>query len=266
MGKVYAVANRKGGCSKTTTVGALASGLTRCGYKTLVVDTDPQGNISDWAMIDTNGENTLREVILRECTTKEAIKHTPHYDIIPADDDLTSAESELDRTPGKEFRLKEALDEVRDEYDFIIIDTPPQLGYLTLIAFAAADGGIIITSDASSFATKGMSKLVETLDNVKRYLNNDIRVIGILFTRINPQTIVFKTMQEITRQFGEIFDAPIYETRIRQSTAVMNAQLSGVDIFDVARINPATTDYKEFVAEFLVREGFDRPDTDEVFK
>ena len=262
MGKTYVVANRKGGCSKTTTVGALASGLNKGGYKVLVVDMDPQGNITDWAGVDTDGENTVYEVLRREASAAEAIVRTDHYDILPADDALTSIEADLQTTPGKEYRLKEVLATVKDGYDFILVDTPPNLGYLSVCSFAAADGGIIITSDASAFASKGMNKLVEQIELAKQYYNKDVRIAGILLTRVNPQTNVFRTIQALTKQFGEIFNAPVYETYVSQSTVVMNAQMTATDLYEMPKLNAATNDYKHFVNEFLMKEGYEPIDPD----
>ena len=256
MAKTYVVANRKGGCSKTTTVGALASGLTRKGYKVLVIDMDPQGNISDWANVDTDDERTIYQVLRLEIPAAEAIKHAKYYDIIPADENLSAIEADLERAPGREHRLKEVLEQVKDEYDFILVDTPPNLGYISICSFAAADGGIIITSDASAFASKGMSRLVEQINLAKKYYNKDARVAGILLTRVNPQTNVFQTMRELTRQFGQYFDAPVYGTFIRQTTVVMNAQMTATDLFDMVKINAAAQDYRDFIEEFLTREGY----------
>ena len=257
MGKIYVVANRKGGCSKTTTVGALASALHKGGYRVLVVDMDPQGNISDWAKVNTDDRNTLYEVLSRKATMAEAIVETPYYDIAPADSALTLIETDLITTAGKELRLREALKTVKENYDFIIVDTPPNLGFLTTCAFVAADGGIIVTSDASSFASKGMGDLVRQLNEVKEYFNPNARITGILLTRVNPQTNVFQTIKELTRQFGEYIDAPIYSTYIRQTTVVMNAQMTATDLYEMPKVNAAANDYKKFTNEFLEREGYD---------
>lgn len=258
MGKVYVVANRKGGCSKTTTVGALASALHRGRYKVLVVDMDPQGNISDWAKINTKGKDTIYEVLGRKAKTQDAICHAEYYDIIPADSALNLIEPELLTAPGKELRLKEALAPVRDQYDFIFVDTPPNLGYLTTCSFVAADGGILVTSDASAFASKGMSELVDQINQVKGYFNPDARITGILLTRVNPQTNVFQTMKDLTQQFGAFINAPLYETYIRQTTVVMNAQMTATDLYDMPKVNAASKDYKKFANEFLEREGYNR--------
>lgn len=266
MGRIYAIANRKGGCSKTTTCGALASACNRFGFKVLVVDIDPQGNITQWAGFDASDSNTSYEVVMNKCKISDAIVETKNYDLLPADSTLSRAESELMNTQGREFRLKEALDEVKDTYDLIIIDTPPNLGFLTIAAFVAADSGVIVTSDTSLFATKGMQDLADTLEDTAKYGNPNAKVIGILLTRFNPRLKAMKTMREVTDRFGEYFDAPVYETFIRQSVGVMEAQMESRDIFDMPKLNPATIDYVNFAKEFLQKEGLAEPTEEETAK
>lgn len=255
MGKIYAIANRKGGCSKTTTCGALASGISRLGSRVLVVDMDPQGNITDWASFDASEADTSYEVIMRRCKAKKAIIKAKHYDLLPADKALANVEAELSATQGREYRLKEALAGVVDDYDYIFIDTPPQLGLLTIISFSAVTGGVIVTTDNGAFATKGMRDLAEVLENTREYFNKDAKVIGILMTRFNARLNAMKVMKDVTKRFGEFFDAPVYNTFIRQSVGVMEAQMESVDIFDTPRINAAMKDYEAFVKEFVLKES-----------
>lgn len=262
MGKIYAVANRKGGCSKTTTCGALASACKRFGYKVLVVDVDPQGNITQWCGFDASDSNTTYEVVMQRCSAKEAIVDVGRYDLLPADSTLSRAESELMNTQGREFRLKEALDEIKDEYDIIIIDTPPNLGFLTIASFVAADGGVIVTSDTSLFATYGMGELSKTLSDTAKYGNPNARVIGILLTRFNPRLNAMKTMRDVTGRFSDFFDAPVYETFIRQSVGVMEAQMESKDLFDLPKLNVAINDYVDFAREFLIKENLAKSITD----
>ena len=255
VGKIYAVANRKGGCSKTTTCGALASGIARLGCKVLLVDMDPQGDSTDWTGFDPSDANTTYEVLMGRCTPEEAIVERKYYDLMPADNSLASIEAELATTQGRELRLREALSDVIDKYDFIVIDTPPQLGLLTIIAFAAVTGGVIVPTDSGKFATKGMRELVETLDNTRKYHNPDARVVGILITRFNPRYNAMKVMKKVTAEFAKYLDAPLYETFIRQSVVIMESQMENVDIFDVKRSNAAVEDYRNFVNEFVDKEG-----------
>lgn len=255
MGKTYSVANRKGGCSKTTTVGALASGLNELGCKVLVVDMDPQGNISDWAGFNTDGQNTTYEVITNRCEASEAIYETKHYDLMPADNDLFASETELANAIDRYEHMRDALKSVKDDYNFILIDTPPNLSTLSINAFVASDGGIIVTTDTGAFSTKGMNDLAETLAMVSKKLNPQAKVIGILLTRFNPRFNAMKVMREVTEKFSAYFEAPVYDTFIRQSVAVMECQMESVDLFDAPKQSAAIADYRAFVAEFLHNES-----------
>lgn len=255
MVKIYAIANRKGGCSKTTTCGALASASQRMGLRVLVVDTDPQGNITQWSGFDTTDENTTYEVMSRRCDASEAIVQRPHYDLLPADKQLNSIEADLQNTQGREYRLKEALEDIEEQYDVIYIDTPPNLGFLTINAFVASNSGVIVTSDTSVFATKGMADLAEILQGTEKYSNPNAHVIGILLTKFNPRLNAMKTMREVTAKFSEYFDAPVYQTFIRQSVGVMEAQMESTDLFDLPQ-NVASSDYANFAKEFLASQGF----------
>jgi chromosome partitioning protein len=192
---------------------------------------------------------------MQKCDIRDAIIQTDRYDLLPSDATLSRAESELMNNQGREFRLKEALDTVKDDYDLIFIDTPPNLGYLTISTFVAADGGVIITSDTSVFATKGMGELARTLNDTAKYGNPNAKVIGILLTRFNPRLKAMKTMREVTAKFSEYFDAPVYDTFIRQSVGIMEAQMESKDLFNLPRLNVAVEDYKEFAKEFLIKEG-----------
>lgn len=249
--RTVAVANRKGGCCKTTTVGALASGLTQQGYKVLAVDMDPQGNLTDWAGFDTEDKDTVYEVVMQRSPVNETIVHLDRYDLLPADAALANVEAELANVQGREYRLREALEPIASEYDFIVIDTPPNLGLLTIQSFAAAADGVVVTTDAGSFATKGMRDLAESLSMTRKYINPNARVIGILLTKFNPRWNTMKTMKEVTEKFSEYFDAPLYQTFIRQSVGVMTAQLESIDIYDMDKNIGAVSDYQSFVKEFI---------------
>lgn len=255
MAKIYCVANRKGGCAKTTTVGALASGLGRLGLKVLVVDMDPQGNITDWAGFHTEDKNTAFEVLTGRCEPSEAIYEAKYYSILPADSTLAASEVELANAFDRFERLDRALEKVESSYDVVVIDTPPNLSTLSVNAFVAAKAGIIITTDAGAFATKGMADLSETLDQVKANFNPDLRVAGILLTRFNSRTNVSKVMRKLTQAYEEYFDAPIYSTPIRQSVSIMESQIDAIDIYDSVKKSAAVDDYNSFVAEFLEKEG-----------
>lgn len=247
---IIAVANQKGGVGKTTTAQALAAGLAERGFRVLGVDLDPQGNFSAACGAENYNVQTVYEVMKRVATIREALQRTRGgYDFVPANIMLAGAEQELSQT-GKEHRLKEAVSEVTGNYDFIVIDTPPSLGVLTVNAFTCATD-IIIPTTAGIFATAGISQLNETVTSVQKYCNPGVKIRGILFTRFNPRANISRQIHELTEQLGEYISAPIYKTYIRAAVAVEEAQANQKDIFDYAGRSTVAEDYRAFIKEFL---------------
>ena len=247
---IVAVANQKGGVGKTTTAQALAAGLAEKGYKVLGIDLDPQGNFSTACGAENYNVQTIYEVMKRAASIQAAIQHTKGgYDVVPANIMLAGAEQELSQT-GKEHRLKEAVAPVAANYDFIVIDTPPSLGVLTVNAFTCATD-ILIPTTAGIFATAGISQLNETVTSVQKYCNPAVKVRGILFTRFNPRANISRQMKELAEQLGEYISAPIYKTYIRSAVVVEEAQANSQDIFDYANKSTVAEDYKAFIDEFL---------------
>lgn len=248
--RVIAVANQKGGVGKTTTSQALAAGLADKGFKVLAIDLDPQGNLSTACGVDNYYKPTIYELMKNTVSIDQVIQKSPGgFDIIPANIMLAGAEQEFSQL-GKEYRLKEAIAPVADRYDYIVIDTPPSLGILTVNAFSFA-GDILIPTTAGVFATTGIKQLNDTVLRVQKYCNPGVKVCGILFTRFNPRTNISKQIMELTEQFGELIAAPIYKTYIRSAVVVEEAQARRSDIFSYAEKSTVAEDYKAFIEEFL---------------
>lgn len=248
--KIIAVANQKGGVGKTTTSHALIAGLADKGYKVLGIDLDPQGNLSSSCGSINYNVPTVYELMKRDAFANDAIQRiNDRYDIIPSNIMLAGAEQELSHT-GKEHRLKESIEPVIHNYDYVIIDTPPSLGVLTVNAFTAATD-IIIPTTAGIFATTGINQLNETVKSVQKYCNQRVKITGILFTRFNPRTNISKQIKELTEQLSQYISAPIYKTYIRSAIAVEEAQANRTDIFDYAEKSTVSEDYKRFIDEFL---------------
>lgn len=246
---IVAVANQKGGVGKTTTAQALTAGLAEKGFKVLGIDLDPQGNFSTACGAENYNVQTVYEV-MKGHNIREAIQNMKGgYDVVPANIMLAGAEQELSQT-GKEHRLKEAVVPVTGDYDFIVIDTPPSLGVLTVNAFTCASD-ILIPTTAGIFATAGISQLNETVTSVQKYCNPGIKIRGILFTRFNPRANISRQIKELAEQLSEYISAPIYNTYIRSAVAVEEAQANQTDIFDYAGKSTVADDYRTFIEEFL---------------
>ena len=233
MGKIIAIANQKGGVGKSTTAINLTASLANRGKKVLLVDCDPQGNLSMSMAADNQSGATMYEVMKGTVTAREAIQHTAACDIIPANTILAGIEQEL-HSVGKEMTLREKLrDEesgVADDYDYILIDCPPSLGLLTVNALTAADY-LLIPTMAETFAASGITQLYDTYRSVKKYTNPALRIDGVLLTR-TERTRVTKTIQELTGKIAEYMGADVYRTTIRSNVIIKEAQAAQENVFD----------------------------------
>lgn len=255
MGKIVTIINQKGGAGKTTTTDALLSGLLKKGYKVLGIDLDPQINLTTTARADTD-KGTILNILVDKEKAKNLIQTTPeHGDFIAGDRNLVGADAMITAT-GREFRLKEALEEVKKDYDYIFIDTPPALGILTINALTACDS-VVIPAQASSYSEAGIMQLAETIDPVKKYTNPNIRIDGILLTRYNKRIVLSQAIrEEIDKQIAPILHTKTYETTIREGVAIREAAYEQESIFNYALSAPAVQDYAVFLDEFLEREKF----------
>ncbi len=251
MAKIICVTNQKGGVGKTTTTYALSLGLKRNKFKVLIVDLDPQGNLSFSVGADSENSDTIYEVLKGETLAKEAIQHTEIIDIIPSNIVLSGVDLEFTHT-GREFLLKEALAPILDLYDYVILDTPPALSILTVNAFAAADS-IIIPMVADIFSLQGIAQLYETISRVKKYCNPTMKIEGILLTRFNSRVILSAEIKGTAEMLAEELNTIVFDTHIRASVAIQEAQTNQADLYDYSPQNSAVKDYSNFVKELLKR-------------
>lgn len=251
MSRVITVTNQKGGAGKTTTAASLAAGLLLKGYRVLLVDLDGQCNLTYSAGAKRDGATSLG-VLTGEVKIEDAIQHTASGDIVAASKSLSGADAFIKDT-GKEYRLKEALESVQGLYDYIIIDTPPTLGILTINALTACNG-VIIPAQADIYSLQGVEQLAETIKPVKKYCNPSLKIEGILLTRYSPRSILSREVAELAGQLAAKLGTRVFKTTIRENIAVKEAQISQQTIFSYAPRANATADYTSFVEEFLREE------------
>ena len=251
MSSVITVSTQKGGVGKTTTAGALGAALHARGYRVLYVDLDAQANLTYSAGIDAPRITAL-EILEGTATAAEARIATPQGDIIPAAPALASAEI-IFRETGKEYRLREALEPIRAEYDFIILDTPPALGILTINALTAADR-VIIPAQADIYSLQGIGQLAQTIGTIKRYTNQGLKIGGLLITRYNARALLSRDVSEMLEDTARELGTQVYRARIRECIALKEAQARRLDIFTYSPRSNAAADYAAFTDEFLTRE------------
>jgi len=235
MARVLAVANQKGGVGKTTTVINLAVALAELGHRVLVVDLDPQSALSIGAGVDmaTLSRSVYDVLINPDLPARDVIRSLRPglaLDLLPSNIDLAGAEMELMSEIGREAILRERLDGLRAEYDFIIIDTPPSLGLLTINALTAADG-IIVPLQCEYLAMRGMQQLLQTIRKVQTKINPRLEIVGILGTMYDSRTIhAREVLEEVRAVFGDLVFEPVIKKSIRFAEApVVNMSLIEYD-------------------------------------
>ena len=254
MGKAIAIFNQKGGVGKTTTNINLAACLALKGKKVLVLDIDPQGNTTSGLGISKRSlEATSYDLLVVDgidpYTTIYNTK-VKNMDIIPASVDLSGAEIELVQLEGREKRLKRALDIVRDGYDYIFVDCPPSLSLLTINALTAVDS-VLIPIQCEFYALEGVSQLVSTIDLVKRNLNPDIRIEGVILSMFDGRTnLSAQVVEEVKKYFKE----KVYTTVIPRNVRLAEAPSHGMPVIQYDPRSTGAQAYMEFAEEFLENE------------
>lgn len=239
MAKIIAVTNQKGGVGKTTSAVNISAGLALMGRKVLLVDIDPQGNSSSGFGVEAAPNKSVYDVLMGNATVKEARVKTKWCDVLPTDNNLAGAEIELVATEGREYILKNALDKVRDEYDYIFIDCPPSLALLTLNALVACDT-VLVPMQCEYYALEGLSQLTHTIRTVKRSMNRDIDFEGILLTMYDGRTnLTIQVAEEIKKFFGP----KVYKTVIPRNVRLSEAPSHGLPIFAYDRLSRGAESY-----------------------
>lgn len=243
--KTITIAQQKGGTGKTTTAHAIGAGLTAQGKKVLFVDLDAQANLSYILGAKLDGLTALD--VMKGARASEAIQTTQGGKIIAGTPFLAGADAELD---GKVYALSEALKSVSKMFDYCVIDTPPALGVLTIAALIAADS-VIIPCMADALSIQAIGQIAETIEGVRRSCNPKLKTAGILLTRYTPRQKLTRDTETILEKAAEGIGTKLFETRIRETVSIREAQAMGKDIFAYSARSAGASDYTQLLKEII---------------
>ncbi|HJU28039.1 MAG TPA: AAA family ATPase, partial [Candidatus Binataceae bacterium] len=258
MGRLVVIANQKGGVGKTTTTINLAVALAAPKRPILVVDLDPQGNATSGltppaslAEIKSSGK-TIYEAIVNRVPLKDAIRSVrDHVSLIPSGPDLVGAEVELATIEGRERRLKEVLAPVRNDYAFVLVDTPPSLGMLTLNALVAADS-IMVPMQCEYYALEGLSALLDTINRVRKVLNPELRIYGLVLTMFDARN---RLSHEIAREVNRHFPEQVFQSVIPRNVRLSESPSHGLSVLEYDSKSAGADAYRALANEVLARAG-----------
>jgi len=245
--KIIAVINHKGGTGKTTSTLNIGAGLARAKKKTLLIDIDPQSNLTEGLGLR-DVQTSIYDSIKND-TPLPIVSISEYLDIVPSSLDLLGAEIELVSRLGRETIVKRLLKAVPQQYDYILIDCAPALGMLTVNALVAADT-VLIPLEAEYFAYRGIDRLVAIISDVRTHYNENLTIGGVFITKINPRRVI---TEQITGSIKKYFEDKLFKTSIRINVALVEAQLKGIDVFEYAPASNGALDYADLTDEILVK-------------
>lgn len=241
MSKIITLSNHKGGVGKTTSTINVGAALHQQGRRVLLIDLDPQANLTQSLRLMVDDAKYTIYGAIRGLAPLKPISVTDGFDVVPSTLDLSGAEIELSGETGREYILKELLDPVRSLYDFILVDSPPSLGLLTLNALTASDE-VLIPLQAEYLATQGLSKLLEVVDKIQKRLNKSLSVGGIFITQYDGRKILNRNVVDaVETRFSQY----MLQTKIRDNVALAESPAAGLDIF---RYNPKSNGAEDYTA------------------
>ena len=249
MGKVISVANQKGGVGKTTTTVNLGTIIAKKGKKVLLIDADPQGNASSGLGVEKEVEYSTYDILVNDTKLEDAIQDTiiKNLKVCPANMNLAGAEVELVSMMSREQRLKEKLDEIKDQFDYIFIDCPPSLGLITLNSFTASDS-VLIPVQCEYFALEGLGQLLNTVNLVQKHLNKNIRIEVALLTMYDIRT---NLSNQVVKEVKKYFENKVYKTVIPRNVRLSEAPSYGMPITEYDPRSKGAKSYTKFAREFL---------------
>ena len=247
MSTIITITNQKGGVGKTTTSSALMDGLRSRGARVLGVDLDPQGSLGFCLGLDIEHCATIYDALKGSAPIRDVIMHSECGDILPSNILLSAAELEFNLL-GREFLLKNCLAEVEEDYDYIIIDTPPALNVLTVNAYVAADG-LVIPMAPEILSLLGVSQIRETIDTVRRCYNSRLRVLGIVLNKFNQRFTLNREVLDMAEQIAQQLDTRVFHSRIRSGVAVAEAPAYGESVLSYAPDSKVARDFRLLINE-----------------
>lgn len=248
--KIIAFANQKGGVGKTTSAVNIAASLGSLGKKTLLADLDPQGNATSGAGVDKNKESSAYELLMGQ-NPYECIVHSEfeNLDVIPSNISLAGAELELVEDKARQYKLKTALDMLRNDYDYIIIDCPPSLGLLTINALSAADG-VIVPMQCEYFALEGLSQLTVTISQIKKLYNPRLELSGVIITMFDGRlNLTVQVLEELKKHFSD----KLFKTPVPRNVRLSEAPSFGMPALYFDKHSKGAHAYLEIAKELLQR-------------
>lgn len=254
MAKIIAITNQKGGVGKTTTTINLAAGLAAHGKSVLVIDSDPQGNATSGFGVDKNElEHTIYQILIEEKNLDEVIIKTEYkVDIIPANVELAGAEAELVTAVARETRLRNALQKIEPIYDYILIDCPPSLGFLTLNALTACHS-VLLPVQCEFYALEGLAQLMNTIELVKENLNPNLELEGIVMTMYDGRTrLAVQVVDEVRNAFGD----KLYQNFIPRNVRLSEAPSFGMPIMAYDPTSKGAEAYADLAKEVIERGNY----------
>jgi len=250
LGKIITIANQKGGVGKTTITLSLIGALNERGFHCLGVDMDPQGSLGFSAGLDIENNHTVSEVLKGDINIRDAILESAEGDFLCSNILLSSLSEEVAGQRGRELLLKKALNQVAEEYDYIVIDTPPGLSLLTTNAYAAADG-LIIPTKANILEVLAVSQIRETVREIQASLNPRLKVLGILLNMYDQRLNLGHEVSELMASLASEMNTKLFESHIRISVTVAEAPAHGESIMTYTRSLSVAQDFRIFTTELL---------------
>lgn len=250
MSKVISISNHKGGVGKTTTAINIGAGLNKLGKRVLLIDLDAQANLSQsLGLIDNEERQNIYGAITGEYKLTDVVSIVKGLDVIPSTLDLSGAEIELSGEAGREYILREVIEPIKKNYDYIIIDTAPSLSLLTINSFVASDE-ILIPLQAQYLALQGLTKLLEVVTKIQKRLNKDLKIGGVIVTQYDNRKVLNRDVVETIRNH---FKSEVFKTMIRDNVALAEAPANQLDIFRYNSKSYGAEDYLALCKEIIKR-------------